>query len=138
MPPGPLPANCSRTRSATVHGPPASAVTIQAKAAVPASMTAICTRSVATTPRSPPLAEYAVTTASSASSEMRLLAVVVQTPGSSGGPAVRGTPTHATRSTTGPNRAGGSHWSHSRNGSAIRTAANSTQASTVQLSTVPK
>ena len=138
MPPGPPPAYCSRIRSAIAHGPPTSAATIQAKAAVPASITPICTMSVATTPRRPPVAEYDATTASSRTSEIRLLAVVIQTPGSPAWPSASGTPTQATRSTTGSNRPPGSQASQRRNGPAIVAAASSTQASTVQFSTVPK
>ena len=57
IPPGPPAANVSRTRPGSAPRPPASATTNAANATVPTPITAICPMSVATTPRSPPVAE---------------------------------------------------------------------------------
>ena len=69
---------------------------------------------------------------------MRLSAVVIQTPGPAAWPGASGTPTVVTKATTESNNPAGSHSCQRRNGPAIAAAASSTQASTVQLSTVPK
>ena len=57
MPPGPPAANNSPMRTGSAANPPASRTAIQANAAVPTNITPSCTRSVATTLRSPPVIE---------------------------------------------------------------------------------
>ena len=90
--------------------------------------------SVATTLRRPPVAEYRNVTATMAPSDRRLSALRTQTSSA----VDSDSPTVWTSDATGSNSAGGSHWCHGKKGSAMRAAASSTMASTVQLKTVPK
>jgi hypothetical protein len=71
-----------------------------------------------------------------ATTEIRFEAVRVHRPSGSA-LAESGTPTLRTNASTGANREGESHSCHGRNGSATRTAAASTIASTAQLKITP-
>ena len=94
-------------------------------------------RSVRTTLRRPPVAEYASVTATIATIESAFCVERSQ-PGSGAPPWTSGTPIHSTTTRAASKTPAGSHSAQRRSGSVTASAAKSTIASTTQLKTVPK